>query len=235
VFTLNALEEYVSPVPAVVVAPLDTTPPNTARPPVESDGSDSVPIEAKVVDELTNDPYVVDEKLNLFTPLQKLVSARRVDEAALPDDGSTYTIPDELVFRKPAEVVENVAFPTTKFVVLAVTNDPYVVDEKLNLFTPLQKLVSASNVVEAVLSVDVIVIGAEPNATNCVHDVEPEHDTVVVAVVLSSPPVPRYATPCDSDDSRSGPENVDDAVENRPPVRPSVVDVLAPYAVNGRM
>ena len=85
---------------------------------------------------------------------------------------------------------------------------------------------SASRVVDAVLSVDVIVIGAEPNATNDVHDVEPVHDTVVVAVVLTSPPVPRYATPCPSDDSRSGPENVDDAVENIPLVNPIVVDVL---------
>lgn len=52
---MNALPEYVSPVPAVVVAPLDTTPPNTARPPLDSDGSDRVPIEAFVVEELTND------------------------------------------------------------------------------------------------------------------------------------------------------------------------------------
>lgn len=52
---MNALPEYVSPVPAVVVAPLDTTPPNTARPPLDRDGRDSVPIEAFVVEELTND------------------------------------------------------------------------------------------------------------------------------------------------------------------------------------
>jgi hypothetical protein len=63
-------------------------------------------------------------------------------------------------------------------------NDPYVVDEKLNLFTPEKKLVSDSSVDEAVLSVDVIVTGAEPRATNEVHDVEPEHDTVVVAVLF---------------------------------------------------
>ncbi len=52
---MNALPEYVSPVPAVVVAPLDTTPPNTARPPEDSDGSDRFPIEAFVVEELTNE------------------------------------------------------------------------------------------------------------------------------------------------------------------------------------
>ncbi len=52
---MNELAEYVSPVPAVVVAPLDTTPPNTARPPFDSDGRLRVPIEASVVEELTND------------------------------------------------------------------------------------------------------------------------------------------------------------------------------------
>ena len=35
---MKALPEYVSPVPAVVVAPLDTRPLNTARPPFDSDG-----------------------------------------------------------------------------------------------------------------------------------------------------------------------------------------------------
>ena len=39
VFTLNALPEYVSPVPAVVVAPDETSPPYTASPPLESDES----------------------------------------------------------------------------------------------------------------------------------------------------------------------------------------------------
>ncbi len=95
----------------------------------------------------------------------------------------------------------------------------------MNLFVPDQKLVSDSRVVEAVLSVPVIVIGAEPNATNDVHDVEPAQDTVVVAVVLTSPVEPTYATPCPSDDSLSGPENVDDAVEKIPLVNPIVVDV----------
>ena len=48
--TLNALDEYVSPVPAVVVAPLDTTPPNTANPPLDSDGKFSVPANRLVDD-----------------------------------------------------------------------------------------------------------------------------------------------------------------------------------------
>jgi len=35
VFRLNALPEYVRPVPAVVVAPEETKPPKTANPPLE--------------------------------------------------------------------------------------------------------------------------------------------------------------------------------------------------------
>jgi hypothetical protein len=109
-------------------------------------------------------------------------------------------------------------------------------DEALvNLFRPVHVFESASRVVDAVESVDVIVIGVDPNATNDVHDVEPEHDTVVVAVVPTSPVEPTYAIPCDRDGSLIGPLNVDEAVENSPPVRPSVVEVLAPYDVNGRM
>ncbi len=98
----------------------------------------------------------------------------------------------------------------------------------MKLLIPENVFESDNRVVDAVLSVDVIVIGADPKATNDEHDVEPEHDTVVVAVVLSSPVDPTYAIPCDRDGSLSAPENVDDAVENRPPVRPSVVEVLAP-------
>jgi len=108
-------------------------------------------------------------------------------------------------------------------------------DAFVNLFVPDQKLVSDRSVVEAVESVPVIVIGAEPNATNPVHDVEPEHVTVVVAVVPTTPVEPTYATPCPRDDSRRGPENVDDAVEKNPLSSPSVVDVeLYPVTdVNG--
>ena len=54
-FTLNAFPVYVSPVPAVVVAPLDTSPLNTASPPLDSDGSERVPIEALVVEDVWNE------------------------------------------------------------------------------------------------------------------------------------------------------------------------------------
>ncbi len=64
-------------------------------------------------------------------------------------------------------------------------------DEALvNLFRPDHEFESDNRVVDAVESVDVIVIGAPPNATNDVHDVEPEQDTVVVAVVPTSPVEP---------------------------------------------
>ena len=109
-------------------------------------------------------------------------------------------------------------------------------DEALvNLFRPVHEFESARSVDDAVESVDVIVTGAEPNATNCVHDADPEHDTVVVAVVPTRPVEPMYATPCDRDASLRALENVDEADENRPPVKPIVVEVLAPYAVNGSM
>ena len=57
-----------------------------------------------------------------------------------------------------------------------------------------------------------------------------------VAVVLTSPVDPTYATPCDSDVSRRDDPNVDDAVEKRPLRSPSVVDVeLYPATdVNGK-
>lgn len=62
---MNALPEYVSPVPAVVVAPEDTTPPNTAREPLDSDGRFTCPTN---VDEPTENnplvnPIVVDVEL----------------------------------------------------------------------------------------------------------------------------------------------------------------------------
>ncbi len=47
-----------------------------------------------VVEAVVNDPYVVDDRLNRFTPEKKLVSDRRVDEAA-----------PESEVRKPASFV----------------------------------------------------------------------------------------------------------------------------------
>ena len=104
-------------------------------------------------------------------------------------------------------------------------NDPYVVDDRANRFTPVQLLVSDRRVVEAVESVPVIVTGAEPSTVKPEHDTEPEQLAVVVAVVDSSPPDPTNVSPCDSEVSLRADENVDEAVENIPLVKPIVVDV----------
>jgi hypothetical protein len=107
----------------------------------------------------------------------------------------------------------------------AVVNDPYVVDDRANLFTPEKKLVSERSVDEAVESVAVIVTGDEPMIVNCEHDADPEHDAVVVAIVERRPVLPTYVRPCDRDDSLSAEPNVDEAVENKPPPKPMAVDV----------
>ena len=69
---MNALPEYVSPVPAVVVAPLDTTPPNTASPPLDRDGRFRVPANRLVDEAYVNDPSVVDELLNVLSAVNVL-------------------------------------------------------------------------------------------------------------------------------------------------------------------
>jgi len=51
-----------------------------------------------------------------------------------------------------------------------------------NVFPPVQVLKSARSVVEAVLSVEVMVMGEEPKTVKAVHEVAPEHEAVVVAV-----------------------------------------------------
>ena len=117
------------------------------------------------------------------------------------------------------------AVPAVRDVVEAVVNDPYVVDDRANRFTPVQLFVSASSVDDAVLSVPVIVTGAPPITVKPEHDTEPEQLAVVVAVVDSSPPDPTNVRPLDSEVSLRLDENVDDAVENSPFSRPSVVVV----------
>ena len=89
-------------------------------------------------------------------------------------------------------------------------------------------LKSASSVVEAVLSVPVIVTGAPPSTVKPEHDTEPEQVAEVVAVVLSSPVEPTYVKPCDRDVSLRLDENVDDAAENRPLVNPNTELVEMP-------
>ena len=85
-----------------------------------------------------------------------------------------------------------------KLVVEAVVNDPYVVDDRENLFTPVHVFVSDSSVDEANVHVDV--------------------------EKLYTSPLPFTASaPVDSDGKNSDDPNVDDAVENNPLVNPIVV------------
>jgi hypothetical protein len=115
---------------------------------------------------------------------------------------------------------------STKFVVDAYVNDASVVEEFVNLFSPDQKFESERRVDDAVESVAVIVIGDEPITVKDVHEADPEHDADVVAIVERSPVEPTYVRPCVSDVSLRAELNVEEAVENTPLSRPSVVDVL---------
>lgn len=160
---MNALPEYVSPVPAVVVAPLDTTPPNTASPPLERFGSESVPIEARVDDEYPNDPRVVDEFVNVCSAVNVLAvyvfgivveAAMYALIALFCVVASIVRAPPTLDSPEPRSEVKVEPF-RMKFVVDAVVNDPYVVDEKLNLFTPENVFASPNSVDEANVHVDV--------------------------------------------------------------------------------
>jgi predicted hydrolase (HD superfamily) len=101
---------------------------------------------------------------------------------------------------------------------------------------PVKVFASERRVDEAVESVEEIVTGAEPRMVNDVQLVEPEHDAVVVAVVVRRPVDPTYAIPCERDESRSAEEIVDDAVEKKPE-RPRTVEVLLypVFEVNGNV
>jgi hypothetical protein len=61
--------------------------------------------------------------VKLFVFENVLKSDSRVDEAAVSAELSTYTVPDEFVFRNPAVVVDSVTLPAIRLVVLAVIND----------------------------------------------------------------------------------------------------------------
>ena len=75
---------------------------------------------------------------------------------------------------------------------------------------------SASNVDEAAPASDVMNPLSLLNQDSLIDD---------DAIVCASPFVPRYVKPCERDGRNRDDENVDDAVENRPLSRPSVVEV----------
>ena len=122
-------------------------------------------------------------------------------------------------------VVARLINPAIRFVVLAVPNEAYVVEAKLKRLTPVKKLVSVRRVEEDVESVPVIVTGEEPTTTKAEHETDPEQDADVVAMDETRPPDPMYARPCERDESRSGAEIVEEAVEKKPLRRPRVVEV----------
>ncbi len=155
-----------------------------------------------------------DVKLLMFENVLK--SASSVDEAAVPDDVSIHTRPDADVFSVPTVVVDSVSSPVVRFVVEAVVNDPYVVDDNANLFTPEKKLVSDSSVDEAAPDSEV-----RNPASLLNHDSRIDDE----AIVCTSPFDPVYVNPCVRDGRYRLDENVDDAVENSPLVNPIVVDV----------
>ena len=103
-----------------------------------------------------------------------------------------------------------------KLVVEAVVNDPYVVDDSENLFTPVHVFVSERRVDEAAPDSDVRNPASLLNHDNFTED---------EAIVETSPLLPVNAKPCVSPGRNREDENVDDAVENRPLVNPIVVDV----------
>ena len=98
-------------------------------------------------------------------------------------------------------------------------NDPYVVDEYANVCGAVHELALARfrEIVEFVPP------SSAPSVPVTDSDEFVARDDV--ATVCVNPFVPVYSAPCPSDDSRSGPPNVDDAVEKIPFVNPIVVDV----------
>ena len=69
---MNAFPEYVSPVPAVVVAYDPTTPPYTASPPFDRDGRFRVPANSDVDDAYVNEASVVDVLENVLSAVNVL-------------------------------------------------------------------------------------------------------------------------------------------------------------------
>ena len=96
--------------------------------------------------------------------------------------------------------------------------------------TPEKVFASERRVEEAVESVLVMVTGEEPTMVKLEQEVEPEQEAVVVAVVVTRPPEPTYARPCESEESRSAEDIVEEAVERKPLEKPMVVVVETPQA-----
>ena len=131
--------------------------------------------------------------------IEKLASFVSCD-VLIVDVANEYVEPLAPTPRKPD--VREPRFSVPKFAVVAeaYANDPRVVDELVNVCSAVHVFVSASRVDEANVQVDVEKLYTSPLAFTA-------------------------SAPVDIDGKFSAPENVDDAVENRPLVNPIVVDV----------
>ncbi len=85
--------------------PVDVSTPPTFESPVPSSEVNVEPPSVRfVVEAVMNDPYVVDDRENLFTPEKKFVSDSNVDEANdHVDVEKLYTRPDEFTPRAPED------------------------------------------------------------------------------------------------------------------------------------
>ena len=92
--TLKELPEYESPVPAVVVAPDETSPPNTASPPLERDERFNAPliVEDAVEKNPLVRPKVVEVELYPTFEVNGKTEAARVEVETVP------TIPFEPMY-----------------------------------------------------------------------------------------------------------------------------------------
>jgi len=145
---LNAFPVYVSPVPAVVVAPLDTSPPNTASDPLDRDGSLNAP--ENVDDAVENSPFpnpiVVDVELypvwtvygnaKLVNPLSLLNQDSCIDDEAI-----LFTLPPVPRYAKPCNRDGRFSVP-----MLAIVLDAYVNDARVVVVFP--KVLSAVNTLD---------------------------------------------------------------------------------------
>jgi hypothetical protein len=87
-------------------------PPLFVRPVPRRETNDEPPILRFVVEAVVKDPYVVDERAKRFTPDQKFVSARSVEEANVHVDvEKLYTRPEPFTAKAPLEIAGKLNAP----------------------------------------------------------------------------------------------------------------------------
>ena len=123
----------------------------TASAPVESDGRFSVPAKRLVEDAYVNDPSVVEEFENVLSAVKVFavyVFGIVVEEwmkalvVLLRNVVSRVSAPAEFVSPVPSRLLKDEPL-INRFVVDAVPNDPYVVDENANVWLAVHELAFA--------------------------------------------------------------------------------------------